>query len=111
MANGWQTHAGATDMNGMRHEARNLFGVGSLLWLLPLVAWTQQPGCDEKVAVHITVDRGHPWRPPFGIERVASPIMVRVTLKAESPPQRKYAVVAREADRPGPGEMIDVQFP
>lgn len=37
----------------------------------------------------ITIDSGHPWRPPFGLERIGSPVAVVVEFEA-LPPSHRY---------------------
>jgi len=63
----------------------------------------QQAGCAEQVSTRIRVDSGHPWRPPFGLDRVGGPVAVHIELSAEQPPIREYYVVAyrdgRELER------------
>lgn len=46
--------------------------------------------CDEKVVPHIRLDSGHPWQPPFGLERVGQPLTVAVELESEQRPMREY---------------------
>src|SRR5438309_11496911 len=59
----------------------------------------QQGGCAEKTSVKIRVDQGHPWRPPFGVDRVGAPPVVHVELTADKPPQREYYVAAYRKGR------------
>jgi hypothetical protein len=66
-----------------------------LLLVLPLRLLAQTPNdCDEQVSPQIRVDSGHPWRPPFGLERVGAPIGVRVELVAEQALRNEYSLVA-----------------
>lgn len=53
-----------------------------------------QLACDEKVVAHVRIDPGHPWRPPFGLERIGKPLVVAVELQAESRPVREYYLTA-----------------
>lgn len=63
--------------------------------VLPLRLLAQSPdSCDEQVSPQIRVDFGHPWRPPFGLERVGAPISVRVELVAEQAQRHEYSLVA-----------------
>jgi hypothetical protein len=59
----------------------------------------QQNGCSEKTSAKINVDRGHPWRPPFGVDRVGAPPVVHVELTADKPPQHEYYVAAYRKGR------------
>jgi hypothetical protein len=69
------------------------------------VALVAQPqhGCGEKTSVRLRVDQGHRWRPPFGVERVGSPIVVHVELTDDKPRQRDFYLAAyrhgREIER------------
>jgi hypothetical protein len=59
--------------------------------------------CDERVVAHVRIDPGHPWRPPFGLERVGRPVVAIVELTAEARPVREYYLTAllhgREMER------------
>ena len=62
-------------------------------WLVFLAASPQlkaQLPCDEKVTSSIHIDSGHPWRPPFGLDRVGKPITVVVDLSAPTRPLQEY---------------------
>jgi hypothetical protein len=59
----------------------------------------QQGGCDEKASVKVRVDQGHPWRPPFGVNRVGAPIAAHVELTSDKPPQREYFLAAYRSGR------------
>ena len=77
---------------------------GYLLMIMPAALLAQQPGgCDEKVSVKVRVDQGHPWRPPFGVNRMGAPIAAHVELTSDKPPQREYFLAAyrngREIER------------
>jgi hypothetical protein len=77
--------------------SRRLVGLGALgCWLsfcqLVLVA-QQKLACGEKVSLQIRVDSGHPWRPPFGLDRVGAPPVVHVDFAAERVPVGEYFVV------------------
>jgi hypothetical protein len=48
---------------------------------------------DSKPAVHIRLDPGHAWRPPFGLDRIGRPIGVVVEIDGQ-PPAGSYLVVA-----------------
>jgi hypothetical protein len=73
---------------------------GTVLMIAPIVLVAQeQDGCGEKVSVKLHVDQGHPWRPPFGVSRVGSPIVVHVELTADKPPQGEYYLRAYRRGR------------
>ncbi len=62
-----------------------------LLLLLAVSLLAQQrDSCEEKVSPEIQVDPGHPWRPPFGVDRIGRPLAVHVQLAAEHSPLREY---------------------
>ena len=42
----------------------------------------------------IIVDSGHPWRPPFGLDRVGAPLQAHVELPTEPAKDREYFVTA-----------------
>ena len=54
----------------------------ALAYTIPLLAlgWTAsaQPQADRPPAYRIYLDHGHPWQPPFGLERVGRPFQVVV---------------------------------
>ncbi|PYV25677.1 MAG: hypothetical protein DMG24_08760 [Acidobacteria bacterium] len=58
---------------------------------MPLLA---QDDCAEQVAAQVRVDAGHPWRPPFGLDRVGQPLTVLVEVTADKPLVREYSLVA-----------------
>ena len=49
---------------------------------------------DRRPAYKITLDPGHPWRPPFGLERIGAPVQV----------------VVESSDRPEPGNYFVASF-
>ncbi len=59
--------------------------------------------CDEKVIGQIKVDAGHPWRPPFGLDRIGKPFVSVVEIEAEERPYREYSLAGyrdgKERDR------------
>jgi hypothetical protein len=59
--------------------------------------------CDERVVPRIRIDLGHPWRPPFGLDRIGKPLTAVVELTAEAHPVREYYLTAmlhgRELER------------
>jgi hypothetical protein len=61
--------------------------------IVPLFACFEaqaQLPCEEQVVPHLRVDAGHPWRPPFGLDRVGKPVTAVVDLAAETRPEREY---------------------
>lgn len=50
--------------------------------------------CSEAADAQISVDTGHPWRPPFGIDRVGAPPVVNVALKAAGPLHGEYHIIS-----------------
>ena len=46
-------------------------------------------------AVQIRVDEGHPWRPPFGLQRIGRPLLVTVEVAGPPEPATEYTLVAR----------------
>ncbi|MEW5976490.1 MAG: hypothetical protein AB1898_11875 [Acidobacteriota bacterium] len=55
--------------------------------------------CDEKVTGSIRIDPGHPWRPPFGLERIGRPLEAVVEIAAEERPYREYWLEGRREGR------------
>jgi hypothetical protein len=49
--------------------------------------------CGPKPPVQIRVDTGHPWRPPFGLERVGRPLLVTAEITSVDRPTREYSLV------------------
>src|SRR5207237_7262766 len=52
----------------------------NLVWIaatLPAIAMQDR---NEEGVARIRVDPGHPWRPPFGLERVGQPLTVNVEI-------------------------------
>jgi hypothetical protein len=81
-----------------------LLSTSSLLMTPGVVAdlYAQLP-CNEKVIPQIRIDPGHPWRPPFGLERIGKPLTAVVELTADARPVREYYLAAvlhgRELER------------
>lgn len=46
----------------------------------------------EKPAGWIHLESGHPWRPPFGLERVGQPLVAVAIITADSPPPKYFLV-------------------
>ena len=67
--------------------------VALLLLLTPLGPLFSQEDCGESVVAKIRIDPGHPWRPPFGLERVGKPITAWAAIKSDQRPSREYFLV------------------
>src|SRR6266478_2794068 len=52
------------------------------------------PGCGETATATIRIETGHPWRPPFGLDRIGRPLDVVADLTLEGRPFREYSLVA-----------------
>src|SRR6516165_365089 len=46
------------------------------LFLLATPAGAGAPG--NAPGFRVSIERGHPWRPPFGLERIGRPVTIRV---------------------------------
>jgi hypothetical protein len=71
----------------------------ALVFCAILMNWTslhaQTLGaCHPHGAVKVRVDQGHPWRPPFGLERVGARPVAHVELDAQNEPQGSYYMTA-----------------
>jgi hypothetical protein len=59
--------------------------------------------CDESVTAQIKLESQHPWRPPFGLERVGQSLTAIVEVTSEDRPYREYWLTAfldgKEIDR------------
>src|SRR5258705_1922652 len=76
------------------------FVLGACLLLLsPVSVQKAANDCDEKVTVRIRLDEGHPWRPPFSLDRVGQPLNVVVEVASEERPYREYWVVAYQNEK------------
>src|SRR5256885_16836960 len=53
-------------------------------------AHAQLPCEEEKITPKIRLDDGHPWRPPFGLDRVGRPVIAVVDIAAATRPLREY---------------------
>jgi hypothetical protein len=49
--------------------------------------------CTENVTAQIRVDPGHPWRPPFELERVGAPVTAVTEISGERMPARESSLV------------------
>jgi len=61
--------------------------------------------CNEVVTGQIRIDPGHPWRPPFGLDRVGRPLTAVAEIAAAERPYREYWLSAYRA-----GKEIDRQL-
>src|SRR5713226_7231194 len=52
-----------------------------------------QDECNEDVVARVRVDPGHPWRPPFGLDRVGQPMTALVEVTSEKRLVREYSLV------------------
>lgn len=52
-----------------------------------------------EAAATIDVERGHPWRPPYGLDRVGQPLMAVVEISDPPQPLPTYTLVSRRANR------------
>src|SRR5262245_4354226 len=91
-------------MDVLNRSLVSLAAFGSWLSFCQLVLVAQEKlACGEKVSPQIRVDSGHPWRPPFGLDRVGAPPVVHVEFAAERAPVGEYFVVgyrgAQETER------------
>jgi hypothetical protein len=71
-----------------RIVAAVLFASHFLLLAQSLVA--QEDSCEELVSASVTLDEGHPWLPPFGLERVGRPVAAVVQVESKQRPLRDY---------------------
>jgi hypothetical protein len=71
--------------------------------------------CEEPVVARLKVDPGHPWRPPFGLDRAGKPVTVVVELSSPKRPEREYFVVGlndgKETFRRGLTEINTMRGP
>jgi hypothetical protein len=64
-----------------------------ILVLLPITPALGQDDCNEDVSASVHVDSGHPWRPPFGLDRVGHSFRAVVEITAKDRPRRDYSLV------------------
>ncbi len=65
---------------------------GLLLFQLPHAAGAEAAGA--KPPAQIRIDPGHPWRPPFGLERVGRPLTAVVEIATDRQPAPQYCLAA-----------------
>jgi hypothetical protein len=68
--------------------------MGALLAAVPALAAVER--ADEPPALRLRVEPGHPWRPPFGLERVGGPVTAVVEATARPAAREHTLVVLRE---------------
>jgi hypothetical protein len=77
--------------------------IACFLMVSPSALVAQQDDCSEQVEAHVREDAGHPWRPPFGLERIGRPFTAVVEISSKRGPLREYSLVAyrdgKEVDR------------
>jgi hypothetical protein len=76
----------------------------TLCWCVPMLLPVStraeaQDQCTAKDLPELFVDQGHAWSPPFGVDRVGSPLVAHVKLMAEHAPSREYEVVGFRTGR------------
>jgi hypothetical protein len=84
----------------MTREFRSIASYLAVLCLAQsaeVVAAALDAGCGEGLAPQIRVDTGHPWRPPFGVERVGAPLVAHVQIKARDAASSAYFLAAYRA--------------
>ncbi len=86
----------------------------ALLFSTAVIPSRAAESCGENPPARIRVDAGHPWRPPFGLERVGKRLAVVAEITSENLPVREYSLVGflegkeigRYALALSPGESI-----
>lgn len=113
----------ASDMPEQMRQSRRILVMASFhrqiifgIWYCCALTFVPRPlpaqqltGCAEQVFPLIRVDSGHPWRPPFGLDRVGGPVAVHVELTAPQPPSRQYSIVAYRDGRELSRESLSLQ--
>ncbi|MBM3804702.1 MAG: hypothetical protein FJW26_20600 [Acidimicrobiia bacterium] len=85
-----------------------LFEVAILLFLLSSSFQTpgQAADCDEKVTAAVRFPSHHPWRPPFGLERIGQPLKVVVEFKPAERPYREYSLASYVGGKENARQML-----
>ncbi len=70
-----------------------------IISLVSTVAWRWVSAAEDTTpaagpAASIRIDQGHPWRPPFGLERIGRPLIAIVELTAPRRPSCDYVLVS-----------------
>ncbi len=72
------------------------FALSVLLTAAGMVPFPTASGADIAAApeASIRVDDGHPWRPPFGVQRIGRPLTAVVEITTQRQPAHEYTLVA-----------------
>ena len=68
--------------------------VAALLLFLRLLHSGDAVAAEAKPTAQIRIDPGHPWRPPFGLDRIGRPLTAVVEIAAGAQPATQYALAA-----------------
>ena len=80
-------------MNRLEVErSLRLISLGMIILVSAVLAEGIEP-CSENVTAQIRIDAGHPWRSPFGLERVGKPLTAVAEIQTETMPIREYSLV------------------
>ena len=78
----------------------------SLSGAMPAFSQAAVGPCEEVVKARVRIDPGHPWRPPFGLDRIGKPLEVVVDIETPEAPltyarqlSREYFLVGYEGAR------------
>ena len=89
--------AGSWAKESVLMRSRRTLAKIALACAIPFSAlgWTAsgQPQTDRPPAYRIYLDQGHPWRPPFGLERVGRPFQIVVEAR-DRPEASSYFITA-----------------
>ena len=69
----------------------------------------QAEGCHEEVHGSLAVDPGHPWRPPFGLDRVGKLVTIAVELTAKKRARREYYLAGYRNGQETDRQVINVR--
>ncbi len=72
---------------------------------------TKAADCDESVTAEIRLQSHHPWRPPFGLERVGQPARVLVEIAATARPYREYWLASYVNGKEDTRQMLSLKGP
>ncbi|WP_129777440.1 hypothetical protein [Peristeroidobacter soli] len=90
-------------VEGKVRQQRLAVLVATSLIIIPLApknAPAGVKGCESVTSSNLTVDHGHRWRPPFGLDLVGSPLVAHVEISSEQPTSAKYYFTIFHDDRP-----------
>ena len=78
---------------------RRAASAAAMLLLASCILPAQPAGdaCADKVVPRLRMDAGHPWRPPFGLDRVGRPVVAVVELSSDHRPMRDYFLAGYRA--------------